>query len=107
LPEDSARPSFPGGLFLFIFSENKYCQISSEADLTPSGSPAALLPEDSAHPSRPGGLFLFIFSENKYCQISSEAGLAPSGSPAALSPLDSAQPKGFQRPLSFLFLCFA
>ena len=50
---------------------------------------------------------LFIFSENKYCQISSEAGLVPSGSPAALLPEDSAQPKGFQRPLSFLFLCFA
>ncbi|MEF2563772.1 MAG: hypothetical protein UIT86_02745, partial [Oscillospiraceae bacterium] len=68
MPEDSAHPSCPGGLFLFIFSEYKYCQISSEAGLAPSGSPAALLPEDSAHPSCPGGLFLFIFSENKYCQ---------------------------------------
>ena len=92
LPEDSARPSFPGGLFLFIFSENKYCQISSEAGLAPSGSPAALLPEDSARLSCPGGLFLSIFSENKYCLIPPEAGLAPSGSPAALSPLDSAHP---------------
>ena len=63
---------------------NKYCQISSEAGLAPSGSPAALLPGDSARLSRPGGLFLFIFSENKYCLIPSEAGLAPSGSPAAL-----------------------
>ena len=87
-------PSQPEAVFIFIFFENeyKYCQISSEAGLAPSGSPAALLPEDSARLSRPGGLFLFIFSENKYCQISSEAGLAPSGSPAALLPGDSAHP---------------
>ena len=87
-------PSQPEAVFIFIFFENeyKYCQISFEAGLAPSGSPAALLPEDSARLSCPGGLFLFIFSENKYCQISSEAGLAPSGSPAALLPLNSAHP---------------
>ena len=107
LPEDSARLSCPGGLFLSISSENKYCLIPPEAGLAPSGSPAALSPLDSAHPSCPGDRFLSIFSENKYCLIPPEAGLAPLGSPAALLPGDSAQPKGFQRPLSFLFLCFA
>ena len=30
--------------FLFIFFENKYCLIPSEAGLAPSGSPAALVP---------------------------------------------------------------
>ena len=76
-------PSQPEAVFIFIFKENeyKYCQISFEAGLAPSGSPAALLPGDSARLSRPGGLFLFIFSENKYCQISFEAGLAPSAPP--------------------------
>ena len=76
-------PSQPEAVFIFIFFENeyKYCQISSETGLAPSGSPAALLPGDSARPSFPGGLFLFIFSEYKYCQISSEAGLAPSAPP--------------------------
>ncbi len=66
LPRGSVAGRFgasvvPRRSVLFIFSENKYCQISSEAGLAPSGSPAALLPGDSAHPSCPGGLF-YLFS---------------------------------------------
>ncbi len=55
LPRGSVAGRFgasvvPRRSVLFIFSENKYCQISSEAGLVPSGSPAALSPLDSEQP---------------------------------------------------------